>query len=66
MDFMRYSESQSLAIILILFEHLFRQQATSLHQPIRTLLQLDYLQPIRSSIKELQPFHPHFIAQEVL
>ena len=63
---MRYSESQSLAIILILFEHFVPQQATSLHQPIRTLLQLDYLQPIRSSIKELQPFHPHFIAQEVL
>ena len=66
MDSMRYSESQSLAIILILFEQLVPQQATSLHQPIRTLLQLDYQQLILSSIRELQPSHPRFIAQEVL
>ena len=39
---MRYSESQSLGIILILFEQLVPQQATSLRPPIRTLLQLDY------------------------
>lgn len=67
MDSMRYFESQNaLGTLLILFVQLTPQQAPSLPQPKQTHLQPNHSQLIPSSIKQLQAFRPHFIAQEVL